>query len=80
MEKPKSLDALDRGILRILPPYKHLNLLEVWFEIGEAGTLEPMTKGEVLSRLQSLVAQGFVERVTLGNEDIRWALKRIKRS
>ena len=76
MEEHESLDTFDRSILQILSLYEHLNLLELWFEIGEAGTLEQVSKEEVLSRLDSLMAKGFVERVTLGNGDIRWAFKR----
>lgn len=76
MEEHESLDTFDRSILQILSLYEHLNLLELWFEIGEAGTPEPVSKEEILNRLQSLMAIGFVERVTLGNGDIRWAFKR----
>ena len=76
MEEHGSLDTFDRSILQILSLYENLNLLELWFEIGEAGTLERVSKEEVLSRLQSLMVKGFVERVTLGNGNIRWAFKR----
>jgi len=76
MEARGSLDTFDRSILQILSLYEHLSFLELWFEIGEAGTLEPVTKEEVLSRLDSLMAQGFVERVTLGNGNIRWVFKK----
>jgi DNA-binding Lrp family transcriptional regulator len=76
MKGPEGLDATDRGILEILSLYEHLNLLELWFEIGEAGTLEPVSKEEVLSKLHSLMAKGFVERVTLGNGNIRWVFKK----
>ena len=76
MEEHESLDTFDRSILQILSLYEHLNLLELWFEIGEAGTLEQMSKEEVLSRLHSLMAKGFVERVSLGNGNISWAFRR----
>ena len=76
MEARGSLHTFDRSILQILSLYEHLNLLELWFEIGEASTLEPITKEEVLNRLHSLMAKGFVERVTLGNGNIHWAVKR----
>jgi len=77
MERNRSLDAIDRNILKILSLYEHLNLQELYFEIGEAGTLESVSKGKVLNRLQSLMTQGFVERITLENGNIRWALKEI---
>lgn len=76
MERNKSLDVIDRGILRILSLYEHLNLLELWFEIGEAGTLEPVSKEEILSRLNSLMVKGFVERITFGGGNIRWVFKK----
>jgi DNA-binding Lrp family transcriptional regulator len=77
MKGSRGLDAIDQGILQILSLYEHLTLSELWFEIGEAGTLGPVTKEEVLRRLQSLGDQGLVERVTLEDGDIRWAFKRI---
>jgi hypothetical protein len=54
-----------------------LSLSELWFEIGEAGTLGPITKEEVSRRLQSLMGQGLVEHVALEDGEIRWAFKRI---
>jgi len=66
----------DRSILQILSLYEHLTLLELWFKIGEASTLEPVSKEEVLNRLHSLADKGFVERINFGNENIRWAFKR----
>jgi len=76
MERLERLDTIDRSILQILSLYEHLNLLELWFEIGEAGTLEAVSKQEVLSRLHSLLAREFVELINLGNGNIRWAFKR----
>jgi len=65
MEPQKSMDAIDRSILRILSGYEQLTALELWFELGENHTVkERMTEGEVLSRLESLREKGFVERVT----------------
>ena len=76
MEKANRLDVISREMLRILSLYEQLSLLELWFEIGEAGALKPMTKEQVSSRLESLMAQGFLERIPFGDGDIRWALKR----
>lgn len=76
MERAKSLDAINQEILRILSLYEQLSLLELWFEIGEAGVLKPMTKEQVSSRLESLMAQGFVEPIPFGDGDMRSALKR----
>jgi DNA-binding HxlR family transcriptional regulator len=73
----QGLDAIDQGILHFLSLYEHLNLSDLWFEIGEAGTLGPITKEEISRRLQSLMNQGLVEQVTLEDGDIRWAFKRI---
>jgi hypothetical protein len=75
MGKAKSLDAINREILRVLSLYEQLSLLELWFEIGEARVLGPVTKEQVSGRLESLKAQGFVERILLGEGNIRWTLK-----
>ena len=65
METPKSLDAIDQTILRILSAYEQLTALDLWFELGENHTVkERVTEGEILSRLESLTARGFVERLT----------------
>lgn len=71
------MDAIDRIILRKLAIYQSLDLLELWYEIGEDDILEEtVTKEEISSRLESLRAQGLVERLTKAEGDIRWALKR----
>ena len=75
MGKAKSLDAINREISRVLSLYEQLSLLELWFEIGEARILGPMTKRQVSSKLGSLMAQGFVERIPFDDGEIRWALK-----
>ena len=65
METSKSLDAIDQSILRILSVYEHLTPLQLWYEFGEDDTgKERVTEGEILSRLESLAARGFVERLT----------------
>jgi len=65
METPKSLDAIDQSILRILSVYEQLTPLQLWYEFGEDDTVkERVTEGEILSRLESLTARGFVERLT----------------
>ena len=78
MERNRSLDVIDRNILKFLALYEHLDLLELWFEMGEADTHESISKGEILSRLESLVAKGFVERINLENGNMRWASKEVK--
>ena len=71
------MDAIDRMILRKLAIYESLDLLELWYEIGEDDMLkESVTKEEISSRLESLRAQGLVEHVMEAEGDIRWALKR----
>ena len=76
MEKAKSLDAINREILRILSLYEQLSLSDLWFEIGEAGVLEPVTIEQVSIRLKFLMAQRVVERIPFVGGDTRWALKR----
>ena len=71
------MDEIDRIILRKLSLYESLALLELWYEIGEDHVLEEaVTREEISSRLESLRAQGLVERLTKAEGSIRWALKR----
>jgi DNA-binding Lrp family transcriptional regulator len=71
------MDAIDRMILRKLAIYESLDLLELWYEIGEDDMLkESVTKEEISNRLESLKAQGLVEHVTEAEGHIRWALER----
>ena len=74
MGKAKALDAIDQEILRVLSLYKQLSLSELWFEIGEARVIGPMTKEQISSRLESLKGRGFVDRISLGEGNTRWAL------
>jgi hypothetical protein len=74
MGKAKSLDVVDQEILRVLSLYEQLSQSELWFEIGEASVLGPVTKEQVSSRLVSLRGRGFVNRISLGEGNIRWAL------
>ena len=77
MEGRASMDEIDRIILRKLSLYESLASLELWYEIGEDHVLEEaVTKEEISSRLESLRAQGLVERLTEVKGGIRWALKR----
>ncbi len=80
MEGHNPFDPLDRKILRILSLYKDLDLLQIWYELGESdGPVDRMTQEEVLSRLESLKSRGFVERFTEGEGGIRWALTPTRR-
>ena len=74
MGKAKDLGAIDQEILRVLSLYEQLSISELWFEIGEARVLGPMTKEQVSSRLESLKGRGFVNRISLGEGNVRWAL------
>ena len=79
MGKAKALDSIDQEILRVLSLYEQLSLSELWFEIGEARVLGPMTKEQISGRLESLKDRGVVERISLGKENIRWALNGISK-
>ncbi|MFQ5840823.1 MAG: hypothetical protein ACE5NJ_04205 [Thermodesulfobacteriota bacterium] len=69
------LDPIDRLILKILSDYDSLGLLQLWYELGESDeSVKHMTREEVLSSLESLRSQGFVESVKRGEGDVRWAL------
>jgi hypothetical protein len=74
----KDLDTIDRNILRTLSLYDSLALLELWYELGEDDAIknERITREEALSRLESLMDQGLVERVRKGEGAIRWALRK----
>lgn len=75
MEGYNSLDKVNRNILRILSLYDDLNLLQLWYELGEPDGLAGRRSGEeILGRLKSLRSQGFVECLVEGGEGIRWAL------
>jgi hypothetical protein len=75
MEGHNRLDKIDRNILRILSLYEDLNLLQLWYEVGESdGAGGSMTGEEILERLKSLSSQGFVECLIESVEGIRWAL------
>ena len=69
------MDEIDRIILRKLSLYESSAPLELWYEIGEDHVLEEaVTREEISSRLESLRAQGLVERLTKAEGSIRWAL------
>ncbi|MFX0197786.1 MAG: hypothetical protein ACFFCW_16825 [Candidatus Hodarchaeota archaeon] len=75
MEGPNSLDPIDRNILRILSLYETLDLLQLWYELGESdGAADRMTQEEVLDRLKFLRSQGFVEPIMESQGGTRWAL------
>ncbi len=78
MKGNQSLGEVDRNILDIISLYGSLEFLELWYEIGEDDALkeDPMTKEELLMRLEFLVAQGYVERIMNSEESTLWALKK----
>jgi hypothetical protein len=76
METRDKMDVIDRIILGKLSLYESLAPLELWYEIGEDHVLgETVTKEEISSRLETLRAQGLVERLE-AEGGIRWALKK----
>jgi len=74
----QSLTEVDRNILDIISLYGCLEFLDLWYEIGEADTLKehPMTKKELLIRLKSLEAQGYVKGFMNSSKSIDWAMKK----
>jgi len=65
VEGRNSLDQIDRSILRILSYYEKLTALQLWYELGEDDTVKKrLTEEEILGRLESLTAGGFLERLT----------------
>ncbi len=70
-------DSIDRMILSKLSFYESLDLIELWYELGEDDLLkESVTEENISSRLESLKAHGVVVRFEGTKGDIRWALKK----
>lgn len=75
MEGRNPLDSLDRTILRVLSLYEDLDLLQLWYELGESDkSVAHMTREDILERLKSLKSQGFVEPIKESEGGTRWAL------
>ncbi|MFX1555546.1 MAG: hypothetical protein ACFFBV_16600 [Promethearchaeota archaeon] len=75
MEGRNPLDTIDRTILWILSLYEDLDLLQLWYELGESDkAVERMTQEDILERLKSLKSQGFVEPTRESGGGTRWAL------
>ncbi len=73
MEGHDNLDSVDRHILRILSLYEALDLLQLWYELGESdGSVMRMTQEELSRSLESLRTRGFVE--SIGKGEIRWTV------
>jgi len=76
MEGRNRIDAIDRIILHKLSLYQSLDLVELWYELGEDDALkERMTREELSSRLESLMVQGLVEQVKKSEGEIHWVWK-----
>lgn len=74
MEGRNPLDPIDRAILRVLSLYEDLDLLQLWYELGESDkSVEHMTQEDILERLKSLKSQGFVEPIKGSGGGTRWA-------
>ena len=77
MERQNSLEAIDQSILRILAMYESLDVVELWYEIGEDDiSRKDVTQEEVLSRLEFLDREGFVKCVDEPRGHTKWALDR----
>jgi len=77
MKKYQNIDIIDQTILEILSHYEGITCLDLWYEAGELDSQErhPVTKMEILRRLESLSKHGYVECIT-GSENIeRWIIK-----
>jgi len=75
MEGRNPLDPIDRTILRVLSLYEDLDLLQLWYELGESDkSVEHMTQEDILERLKSLKSQGLVQPIKESESGTRWAL------
>lgn len=64
MGRGEPLDNVDQSILRILSLYQGMDVLQLWYEMGENDTVkESLTEEEVLTRLRSLQERGWVDCV-----------------
>lgn len=69
MEKKADPDPTNRNILRILSSYTQLTPLQLWYALGEDHRVkERLREEEIVSRLEGLMAEGFVEVVTSGGK------------
>jgi len=58
------MNSIDEKILKVLSLYDHLTPLQLWYELGEDDLVkERLTEAEILDKLESLRARGFVETV-----------------
>jgi len=75
MEGRNPLDPIDRTILRVLSLYEDLDLLQLWYELGESDkSVAHMTKEDILERLKSLKSQGLVQPIKESESGTRWGL------
>jgi len=75
MKGPNTLDPIDRNILRVLSLYEELDVLQLWYELGETDRLvERMTREELLERLKFLGAEGFVRPTGESQGGTQWCL------
>jgi len=62
MGRGEPLDNVDQSILRILSLYQGIDVLQLWYEMGENDTVkESLTEKEVLTRLRSLQERRSVD-------------------
>jgi len=72
MGKHKSLDGVNRNILRVLSLYENSDTLRPRSELGE----NDLTREGLTKRLEPLIAQGFVKQIMEADGAMGWALKR----
>lgn len=75
MEGSNGLDLIDQNILQILSRYESMDLIELWYEIGEDIEGVSISKDEVLDSLEYLTNQGFVKCFTKAKKGLHWTLK-----
>jgi len=72
---PNTLDPIDRDILRVLSLYEELDVMQLWYELGESErSVERMTQEELLERLKFLGAEGFVKPTGESKGGTQWCL------
>ena len=71
MNDTKYLKKIDKIILDVISHFETIALMDLWFELGESDDLkeQPVTRDEVLCRLEFLSAKGFVK-----SENDEWVI------
>jgi hypothetical protein len=71
MNEIKDLEKIDEFILEVISHFRTIRSLDLWYELGESSDFKArsVSQDEMLSRLNFLVAKGYVK-----SEDDEWTI------